>query len=145
MTENKKYYTPSLEEFHVGFEFEYFSKAHKGMDGNEVDSQWNKCSDWIKEWDWFNNCANGKLVALLNRNEIRVKYLDQDDIIELGWEQNESHVDEVCFTFGYFLLTYFTVDGEVMIQDNDGYTRFCAIIKNKSELRKVMQMVGINN
>ena len=68
-----KYYTPSIEEFYVGFEYE----VNYGE------------NDWQKECLW----AKPEVVTLpyMNLENIRVKYLDKEDIESLGFEQESIY------------------------------------------------------
>ena len=70
--EDNKYYTPSIEEFHVGFEYEYVNSKTEG---------------------WTNTTfIRGRgFVEPYGDGEVRVKKLDQEDIESLGWELESSH------------------------------------------------------
>ena len=71
MEETKKYYTPEIEEFHVGFEYEEQVEPGKWA--------WNTChpNTFEKLYDW------DSMDMLKIRT--RVKYLDQEDIESLGF------------------------------------------------------------
>ena len=73
-----KYYTPSIEEFHVGFEYEY--RNHDGtVKNNTVLNYWNKST--ISDLNELSYVERG----LQTPNNTRVKYLDKDDIKSLGF------------------------------------------------------------
>ncbi len=78
-----KYYTPEIEEFHVGFEYEWF-------DG----SDWNKVTQKYFDGGLFNN-GDGEhpFEYQLSDVGIRVKYLDQEDIESLGFNK----ITDNCF------------------------------------------------
>ena len=63
--ENNKYYTPEIEEFHVGFEFEY--KTYKGnlLNKKALTVEWIKCNDLSNEWDY----EDSSLYAVIKRKE----------------------------------------------------------------------------
>jgi hypothetical protein len=123
------YYTPSIEEFHVGFEFEV-----------------NCDNDWIKESLYSNEQVN--VLPFMNTNNIRVKYLDKEDIESLGWTDGETH------GLSGYVLNYATDDSYQMYYDKDNqFTQiynwdskiiFEGIIKNKSELKRLLKQLEIN-
>lgn len=130
--ENNLYYTPTIEEFHVGFECELI--------------------DNDKTFKWFPiECTQETLYDVQSSHyNARVKYLDQSDIESLGWGN---------FTFkninGYnraskFLTINFNYKEPVVdisylpMLKNDELSRiFRGTIKNKSELIKLMQQLNI--
>jgi hypothetical protein len=80
MSEESKYYTPEIEEFHVGFEYESLQDPRFP----EKDSSWEK--NTIKdEWDLktFIGYYCGDHI------EVRVKALDREDIESLGFEDRD--------------------------------------------------------
>lgn len=86
-----KYYFPKIEEFYIGFEYEY---------------QEDRNNDIWKPHVWDNMFVTiGSMVffteGLLNYNLARVKYLDEDDIKELGWKPTDKKgpFGEVVFEY----------------------------------------------
>ena len=79
-----KYYIPSIDEFHVGFEYEW------KCDGTKTD--WNKsiCDNVMIPLD----------VDCQRVNDYRVKYLDKEDIESLGFEPFK-HKNNNCFRHLY--------------------------------------------
>ena len=71
----EKYYTPSIEEFRVGFEYEVY------VPEKEL---------WSKE-TFYLDASHINLVKYVNiqtentLKKVRVKYLDREDIESLGW------------------------------------------------------------
>ena len=57
-----KYYVPHIDEFHIGFEYEFKEEGDV----------------WVEK--------NLKQISDLNKERIRVKYLDVDDIVSLGFD-----------------------------------------------------------
>lgn len=131
----KKYYTPQIEEFHVGFEYEFHGMTTGGLmfiNGDETTKQYEK-EPYIKVWTKetvinplpsnemhttsyiMEDGSTGTLTYpksfsmfhrslkdiadLINRDQIRVKYLDRGDLEELGFEISMEK-DE---TYGYYL------------------------------------------
>lgn len=120
-----KYYTPEIEEFHVGFEFEEFY--------NDVWNQRVYISGYFMDYDM--SCRFGK-----EKDKIRVKYLDREDI-----ESTIFYFDENgCYHDRWADKSLFHSDGEnkVMIKIK-GDTVFHGTIKNKSELKKLLKQLGI--
>ena len=82
-----EYYTPTIDEFHVGFEYEEEDTIY-------TDKGW-----YTKKSNVFKKCVYGDDSYIQNYylnervkrnlfvNKIRVKYLDKDDIEELGFTQ----------------------------------------------------------
>jgi hypothetical protein len=135
---DEKYYTPEIEEFHEGFVFEY-----------------NPAPSLSKEWvpvkisglNWFP--SERQLVEL----KIRVKYLDQADIEELGWKFKEmnvivgTNIDSYIFTKGGFDLYFVKHKQTISIHDPHQLKvigrLFHGTINNKSELKRLMKQLGI--
>jgi hypothetical protein len=83
--EDKKYYTPEIEEFCFGFECEMKNSSHP------INFDWEFCKfkeDFSNELneDYCYEYLSGDLKA----GNIRVKYLDKQDILDLGFEQLET-------------------------------------------------------
>ena len=156
-----KYYTPSIEEFHVGFEYEY--RNHDGtVKNNTVLNYWNKST--ISDLNELSYVERG----LQTPNNTRVKYLDKDDIESLGFthDPNEDQEETPCqfdihgYSSGYILdhqdtelktayIMYHFPDNFVIIESivNCGSGKenmlFRGTIKNKSELEQVLKMLNI--
>jgi hypothetical protein len=125
MNNNSRYYVPDVSEFHVNFEFEFHSEKR----------EWKKyVFDLFKPMAVLQNVVD-------NPEMFRVKYLDEDDLIELGWTRKCYEL----FTLGEYLLGMHT-NSNVLIEvyhESSYDTLFDGTIRNKSELRKVMAMLGI--
>jgi hypothetical protein len=137
-----KYYTPELGEFHIGFEFEY---------NNNAKSEKKKEPRWIKHTvDMFDNQTyesgeyNEYAYEYIGMENCRVKYLDASDIEELGWTDYEPPFEyNHKWKLGEWELNAW-FNGEmpsVRIQEYPIF--FQGIIKNKSELKKLMKQLGI--
>ena len=159
----EKYYTPTIEEFHVGFEFELaYSFTKNGVRQEdllvghtiEVNSDLELIQEQIKE------------------NLIRVKCLDREDIESLGFKFSEELsilktiwptekltgtytsktyifntaviVDHIEYD-GLILIKYPKTDYTIikMFHTPYQYIVFKGEIKNKSELTKLLKQLGI--
>ncbi len=138
--ELNKYYIPETDEFNTSFLWEV-------RDGK----------------NWFSREGYPlQLFELLKNNEIRVKYLDREDIESLGFTDKDLNIP-TKFSFYkkvkdnkiYEIKTYWDMvknERENLIRifkgtlHNYPYTEiFRGNIKNKSELKKLMNQLGIND
>ena len=124
-----KYYTPTIEEFNHNFEYleredgDVFSKqVFDFMDLDVIDDQ-------------------------IREDKIRVKHLDREDIESLGWkiradDNRDLRIPEYTIARWYF-KTY--SGGFCTIYDDTAVDQYCfrGNIKNKSELKKLMQQLNI--
>jgi len=124
-----KFYTPEIEEFHVGFEFEEYD----GVEG------WKKRSVDAYEISSFFHFANSYPELL------RVKHLDREDLESLGWNQTDYDTFRLGILEVYleFNPEYKTFIYESKYAPNVKETLFKGTIKNKSELAKLMKMLNI--
>ena len=140
-----KYYTPEIEEFHVGFECEWQSKVR-----NET---WNK------------QVCDGDLVSIAYdsiehqdedepfEEEFRVKFLDTEDILDLGFKYTNNDLDLLKVTKESTIrirLRLFEDAPHLSIYHTDElYNKeqalriFSGEIKNKTELKKLLKQLGI--
>ncbi len=121
-----KYYTPDIEEFRVGFEYE----------------------DWDIKSDenWIKRTVPNSGYTKHPHEEVRVKHLDREDIESLGWEYLPSRDSSFSqrwwdgFTKGEFMIKECCAwdHGNVVI--TKGRQRiFQGNVKNKSELERVIK------
>ena len=153
---DSKYYTPSIEEFHIGFEYEY-----RNGDKWEKDIL-SKFSEEMTP-DTF---VAGFIIASMfcnidgtlteeGKSSIRVKYLDKEDIESLGWEYVEDRgmSENYGYTFNkpiqylsggdaWYKLRYWFTNHRVRIEPLGGPI-FDGTIKNKSELKILLKQLGI--
>ena len=137
-----KYYTPTIEEFHVGFEYEEETIIY-------TDKGWftHKDLGWEKKiFDSTSYMENYYLSERVKRGlvgkcdpTIRVKYLDREDVESLGFAQtveDQYTLDDIEFL----------IDDDLFVQiiKDDGFL-FQGTIKNKSELKRVLKMIGYEN
>lgn len=143
----KKYYTPKIEEFHVGFEFE---------------SRWNNNS-WEKHtWklDSFLCLIGHGEYDFSNYGELRVKYLDRADIESFEFEYLRESPYGGIGVFKRTLVkdnattTYIITSGgvtkfQVSVRFEGGYSvtrdEVQFTINNKAEFKKLLEMLNIAN
>lgn len=137
-----KYYTPDISEFHVGFEYER-------MNGTD----WEKAE--LTNVDCWGTMARGyenefeEIDSLIR--SVRVKYLDKEDIESLGFEHDQTTKDGSYFYSGTLItenqwcinLKDFTIDIYDINSKSD--FRFNGLVKNKSELKQILKMIGYEN
>jgi len=86
---NNNYYVPTIEEFRDGFRYEYKADEFLGI----LEPTKGK---YVKET--FTGGGGGMdgeserddLYNLINEENVRVKYLDEEDLLELGWDKNKK-------------------------------------------------------
>lgn len=137
--EKNKYYTPSIEEFHVGFLFQQ------------------KISDAGDDlYDWDNMFMTTDFPEDVNLT--RVKYLDKEDIESLGWLYGGKSPEEYLgFNAKVDDTIYHLAIRETHVHINKAVpgerldmgtsmrnsTLFNGRIKNKSELKRLMKQLDI--
>lgn len=166
---SNKYYTPSIEEFRAGFRFELIeSSPIETMINNsnpddlkpfqyiENDRTYYKCTYLKHE---INRCSLdqelvGKDGVENNLYLFRTKYLDQQDIEELGWttlKNNIYYTIQEDVHKSYFMyranlrgnnwsISYVDSSDE----DEETVTLFDGEIRNYNELKFIMERVGID-
>jgi hypothetical protein len=148
-----KYYTPEIEEFCIGFEYEVVyedNSVYKYIFGEDLEN-----SDGFIPW-----ISPNTLLTYLAKKYIRVRYLDREDIKSLGFTDKDLNVP-TRFSFYkkadnnivYEIKTYWDMDGtkrENLIRifkgtlHNYPYTEiFRGKIKNKTELTKLLKQLEI--
>ena len=141
---NSKYYTPEIEEFHVGFEFQ-----HLNYEGRLISNDLNQKVEWHEEicdWEWLDMICDDFEHDKKEIRKYRVKYLDKEDIESLGWgdyipPQEYNHVWKKG---NFWISVWFNNEiPKVRITFNNLFFLFDGKIKNKSELKKLMQQLEI--
>jgi hypothetical protein len=127
-----KYYTPTIEEFHVGFECEI-------CDSN---------NDWSIAKSTLTSFDTDYLVEVIQKKRARVKYLDREDIESLGWISTTVS-DGANYLMGGFYFNITDNQGHkwdvsiYSMDETNSQFHFLGRIKNKSELKKLMQQLQI--
>lgn len=132
------HYTPTIEEFHVGFEYEqkpyYYENQAYGDFKPSI----------------LSNAGTIQWIELeLKAGNVRVKRLHKDDIVSLRWVFQKLEDNGVMrFTFydrGINLELYYDTGTKltrIKLDHSDyGQIYFEGMIKNKSELIKIMKMI----
>lgn len=126
---DSKFYIPEIEEFCVGFEYE-------------------SCHN--REKRWYTEISDGSEISFIKdyylpKGEIRVKYLDQQDIEELGWNTLRSNINWVRATKNSTEIIFEkNIEVPIIQIFKNMNCVFTGTIKNKAELKKLMQQLQIN-
>ena len=146
-----KYYTPKLKEFRIGFEYQGYDMLDNG------------------KWDWINRTFEGQEIRTyfteeLEKGEVRVKYLDKEDIESLIFKEETipNCFKEDSLNQGYVkhinekesLLLHYNGETKKLflskqvvyneVTDNQ-YTDFLfqGSIKNKSEFKVLLEQLNL--
>ena len=149
-----KYYTPSIEEFFVGFEFEHKDPCYDGRE--EFQKAVVESDNLVRYPDedgmfnyWEAEHLLSNILYDVKENNIRVKYLDASDIEELGFDRlnDLSNGVQMYKKDVYYILwqpeSLKQDKGALIIEDINDVCLFRGFIKNKSELKKVLNMLNI--
>lgn len=140
--ENNLYYTPTIEEFHIGFEYEYMNGDLWEKSKITIQDYKSDGPDYERSDSWFQEEILGGI------RTIRVKYLDKEDIESLGWLDGELR-GMTPFIFNEMdpdneFQLYYQFDNQfAQIYNCHAQFVFQGTIKNKSELIKLMQQLNI--
>lgn len=155
ITENGKYYTPSIEEFHVGFICEYLSE--NGIWLPTVIEADNYLYDRDGDYDRDNLL---EIASPHDKTNFRVKRLCHEDILLCGWKQ-ENTTGGVMANIGMIMyklksdkmpLGFNKTDEYVLIVNAyptwitircGGSVIFSGTLNNINELRTIMKQVEI--
>jgi hypothetical protein len=149
MKEESKYYTPQIEEFCVGFEYEQLIQGEDCFKGFEPR---------VFTLEMFKGFAEN-YKDIFYQNLIRVKLLDSQDIIDCGFETSEDwsfkgsegFVKEAEDSLGNMREEYaisLMDNNTVTIMKYTDFTRlpniiFRGTIKNKHELQTILKQIGV--
>ena len=157
MDQTIKYYTPEIEEFHVGFEFEVF------MFGMQVGKYGNLLPENLRddEVKWRKNTVRNASDILhvsiaLDKKKVRIKYLDKEDIESLDWvfdKETESTSNGKLYYKGNHMLFHSDDGLTIAIRDPSldknmlinlrSNEVFMINIKNKSELKVLLKQLRL--
>jgi hypothetical protein len=139
----EKYYTPKLEEFCIGFEYEFLDML-----------EYSKTKDkWVKNIVSVNDLATMMrrgfhkvgISQLLKNNRIRVKCLDKEDIESFGFKVFHEPDYQIHYMKDNISVHHYK--DNKMIIEYDGETLkeykcyFEGYIKNKSEFKKLIEQI----
>lgn len=140
--EKEKYYTPTIDEFYVGFEYEVFEKGSK-LESNAFTFIPHNEEDKYFKFKYPDPFYGYNLDKLFQQKQLKVKYLDQEDIESLGWVK--ISVKNNLYKYKDYTLIFKNSHVDIFIYgDWDGEENcFSGVVKNKSELKKLMRMLEI--
>jgi len=130
---DNKYYTPEIEEFHVGFEYEIFEDFDTLPERVWHKQVYGKNGTDPEQMDYVT-----PIQSMMSK--FRVKFLDQEDIENCGWEPVKYNTVD-CWVLNNNYLFWFGLT--VVIINKPESQVFRGTIKNKSELKKLMQQLNI--
>lgn len=153
-----KYYTPKIDEFYVGFEFEYMSPYN-----DKYSNEWNAYSVSLIQIE--NGFSLQNISYIYNKSKgiinpkyfltgidkklekiFRVKYLDKEDIESLGFKYNTEYHGDYFYSKEDMELIYRPENNWLSIKKSEDtllYNLFYGKIKNKSELKKLLKQLCI--
>lgn len=142
---NNKYYTPTIEEFHVGFEYEYLTNGD-----DQINHTINNKADLV-------DCIED-----LEENKVRVKHLDQEDIESFRFKFTGRTIDDWYKLEGNFEIPmsnhrnmqirlqhdFRTHQGVRIVgyefdENSDSETFYRGSCKNKSELKRILTQIKV--
>lgn len=168
-----KYYNPDISEFYIGFEYELLDTNYEYKVERLSDNKLKVLSDpvmteyWVKkvynDYDFLyiedSIEAKSNLQYYVDSKKVRVKYLDKEDIENLGFIFTFQEFGGTCAIIGSnnkerdsseFIGIQFEEDwkgilnGPMITLYNNKDRLFNGIIKNKSELIKLLKQLNIN-
>jgi len=156
----EKYYTPEMKEFHPDFKFQYLNA-----------NNWHDCILGKNDIDHPELRQYKDDLMKIAHAVCRVKCLDEDDINEEGFIKrekdqwagwNDFYLDTISGQVGYFLSAtlhkprmdniykiylhrHLAEDTKIedKLKEGESELVFKGVIKNKSELRRIMEMLQI--
>lgn len=157
---NLKYYTPEIEDFYIGYEFEFAG----------LDNYWNKLPFTkhkilkskeeyfgLFTFEWLDSIYK-ETDNLKVKDYLRVSYLTKEDIESEGWKFKQSFNSRHSYEKGNFLmafdekeftLEFFPIDPCKLLQDtyirNPELFRFFCRAKSVNELRIIEKLLEIEN
>jgi hypothetical protein len=140
-----KYYTPTIKEFYIGFEFEKNEPQSLGDFYDRIRKDvWKPFI--VRDMYDMPDRPSMKYIS----SWFRVKYLDREDVESLDFVLDQKVKGEYFFIHGNMITgdySLVTMDfREVEIYSNAGTSndvRFKGSIKNKSELKKILEQLKI--
>lgn len=141
ITENGKYYIPSIEEFHVGFICEHLSE--RGIWLPTVIEADNYMYDRDGDYDRDNLL---EIASPHDKTNFRVKRLCHEDILLCGWEETKEIGAAKMYkhSSGSDLVFFNSVPNRIEVQREQPYDcNFSGTLNNINELRTIMKQIGI--
>lgn len=165
MEEENKYYTPEIEEFHVGFNYQFKTYIAGNINNPEwITTTWGANSTFSDQGFNIIDIRDNHIVVV-EAKDIRVKHLDREDIEDCGFKSIGTTIDDwyelkisrpgimTAHTNRRFVLRHdFRTNQGVVIDaydyesgDSGENTIHRGTCKNKSEFKKLLIKIGITN
>ena len=155
-----KYYIPEIEEFHIGFRHEWRVAGRPGCvitlkDGNELKEGevgvWTGDNYTPPVGSFTGEEFYDGVIDPIEAGNLRVKYLDNADIEELGWKHLKDSLFHIIKDYyESWQLRYYPDKNKVVIkifedtEDGEVYTPlFKGTIKNYNELQTLMKQLSL--
>lgn len=156
------YYTPEIDEFCVGFQYEI---ELKNPNWNKLAKPKEDVYEFVsKTFDTSQSFSN--IISKINNRKVRVKYLDKQDIESLGWKFSKKG-DKYSFNTEYYILvvedwintgtlwelvfpdpekhpSVFELRWETYGSYDTENGKLSLVLRNKSELGKLMEQLRIH-
>ena len=137
---NDKYYTPEIEEFHVGFEYEVL-----------IDGSWIRfvCDKHFCLTNVYSNYSEKFSVdEKIKDNKCRVKYLDVEDLDSLGFEIPPVSLPNFHINYSLSCSMMFSNKDalcrlDMLNSKHKMKTSYLGKIKNKSELKRLLKQLEL--
>lgn len=159
-----KYYTPEIEEFHVGFEYEEFEIVGSGLEvpniiikySEEYFNEVHSNDKYFKHRKFIRKVCDKQTVSLFSStsfsekytpllidNRIRVKYLDKEDIESFGFEyiNNVRDLAKDNIRIRTYIGEQFEIPTICIYRDEN--TIFSGTIKNKTDFKRLLKQLSI--
>lgn len=136
MNEKMKYYKPNIEEIHIGFELEEFTGGV--YEPITVSKPYDVQRVWMKLRE-----------VRMGGPMIRVKYLDEEDILACGWRERNANNEQADYVIEtdqqtkYYLFFKERVTIYRHLPASIHHVLFECTVKNKSELKRLMSQLCI--
>ena len=141
MSNESNFYIPAIEEFRVGFRYEVYEQVSGNVKLANVGVP--AVYDWVKRTFELENFE--LIESIIDSEKVRVKVLDEADIVELGWE-NQQYKDCLFYKIPNTKHKMIYNDKVNYVQINFGLDfilSFKGFIRNYNELKDVMRMLEI--
>lgn len=157
-----KYYTPTIEEIisHIISERFIYMNYHPqqdvipGIESTNLgqlyfsDDIVDSLNSFIKMNDCKTSTKDGSKVYSINPELYKIKYLDKDDIKDLNMHITAEYGNYIEFSRNsikyLYNIEHKTLHIENCISPNTAMVLFYGVIKNKSELKKLLTQLQIN-
>lgn len=140
-----KYYTPKIEEFHVGFECEF--KSYKN------DGKGNFMEQWDKRAIGLHTFQENSYEQITCDSNWRVKYLNEQDILNFGFKYTNNNLDLIKITDEKVIRIRLRIIDDMphlriyqtdeIFNKEQSFPIFVGKIKNKSEFKKIIEQLEI--